>query len=561
MINPSAMSVKSINLFSRAALSLLQFNLLLALWMSTLVNIQFYKTLNALSSLHGLAGSVFIGATVLLVFAYYLLLLQLLSWRFSAKVVGSILLVLSAFSSYFVSQLGIDINQGQIINVMQTDVHEMLDLISWQAMQWALWSLILPCAVLGWLRIKPQPLKTLLLHKLLTSVVALVIMLGIAFAYYSQFAPIFREHRHLKDKLSPNNTISSLMSYGKRSIHLKPKPLVRYATDARLQSPTLQTAHPTQSPIRVMVLVIGETGRAESFSLNGYGKDTNPELAKLDIVNFSQAASCGTETAVSVPCMFSGMPRQQYDADLAEHREGLLDIAQRAGYQVTWIDNNSGCKHTCDRVNLYPIPAAIKQKWCTAEDCFDDILLDSLDHYLKQLALQPKPKNQLIVLHQMGSHGPAYYKRYPDSFKKFNPTCDTNAIQNCSHASLINSYDNTILYTDYILAGIIKRLQQQPALQTGMWYVSDHGESTGEHGLYLHGAPYVIAPSQQTHIPMLMWFSQQWQQQAPQLLPCLKAQQAKPRSQDNLFPSLLSILDIKTQVINPQLDLLSLCRA
>ena len=539
----------------RPSISLLRFNALLALWMATLVNVGFYRALNALSSLHGLAGGVFIMGAVVLVFAYYFLVLQLLSWRFSAKIVATVLIVLSAFSSYFVYQLGVDINQGQITNVMQTDVREVLDLISWQAVQWALFVLILPCVVLRLIRLKPQPLKQQLLHKLLASIGALLVIVGIVFIYYNQFAPIFREHRHLKDKLNPNNAISSLISYSKRSIHFKPKPLLHYGTDASLQ-PTAAAA-----PVRVMVLVIGETGRAESFSLNGYGKDTNPELSRLDILNFSKTASCGTETAVSVPCMFSGMPRQHYDADLAEHREGLLDIAKRAGYEVTWIDNNSGCKRTCDRVNLYTIPAAFKKKWCTENECLDDILLDSLDAYLKQLATNPHPQNQLIVLHQMGSHGPAYYKRYPPAFQKFVPTCDTNAIQNCSHASLINSYDNTIVYTDHILASVIARLKQQTRFQTGMWYVSDHGESTGEHGLYLHGAPYVLAPSQQTHVPMILWFSKAWQQQQPTLMPCLQQQLGLPRSQDNLFPTLLSVLHINTRVIDPQFNMLSLCHA
>lgn len=539
----------------RPSISLLRFNALLALWMATLVNVGFYRALNALSLLHGLAGGVFIMGAVVLVFAYYFLVLQLLSWRFSAKIVATVLIVLSAFSSYFVYQLGVDINQGQITNVMQTDVREVLDLISWQAVQWALFVLILPCVVLRLIRLKPQPLKQQLLHKLLASIGALLVIVGIVFIYYNQFAPIFREHRHLKDKLNPNNAISSLISYSKRSIHFKPKPLLHYGTDASLQ-PTAAAA-----PVRVMVLVIGETGRAESFSLNGYARNTNPELAKLDVLNFSRVASCGTETAVSVPCMFSGMPRQQYDASLASHREGLLDIAKRAGYEVTWIDNNSGCKRTCDRVNRFGLPLSDKQHWCNNGECYDDILLASMDAYLSQLKNKPHPANQLIVLHQMGSHGPAYYKRYPAAFQKFAPTCDTNAIQNCSHASLINSYDNTIVYTDHILAGLIARLKQQTGFQTGMWYVSDHGESTGEHGLYLHGTPYVLAPSQQTHVPMILWFSKAWQQQQPTLVPCLQQQLGLPRSQDHLFPTLLSVLHINTRVIDPQFNMLSLCHA
>lgn len=548
-VDPLYQSFRTVKL--SVPLSLLVFNALLALWMASVVNIPFYQSMANLTSYQGVAAVLFLLATGLLIFAYYFFVLQLFSWRFTAKWVAAILVVISAMGNYFVSELGVDINQGQILNMMQTDPHEVLDLVSWRAAEFTLTTIILPLLVIWRIQIKKDSFKKVLLHKLLAITGALALVAALAFVYYGQYAPIFREHRNLKEKLNPNNSISSLISYTKRNFKLKEKPLLRYGTDARLQPAA------AKAPVRVMVLVVGETARAESFSLNGYGRLTNPQLSQLDVLNFSKLASCGTETAVSVPCMFSGMPRQHYDAALASHREGLLDIAQRAGYEVTWINNNSGCKHTCDRVNTYEVPAALKQKWCATGSCFDDILLDSLDSYLKQLALQPQPKNQLIVLHQMGSHGPAYYKRYPDQFKKFTPTCDTNAIQNCSHDHLINSYDNTIVYTDHILASIIARLQQQTRFQTGMWYLSDHGESTGEHGLYLHGAPYILAPSQQTRVPMILWFSKSWQQ--PGMLSCLKQQVDLPRSHDNLFPTLLSVLNIKSQVIDPKFNMLSLC--
>ncbi|TEU24177.1 phosphoethanolamine transferase [Alkanindiges illinoisensis] len=541
------------------ALSVLQFNAMVAFWLASAVNIPFYQAIAALSSYHGLAAAIFLLATGLIIFAYYLFALQLLSWRFNAKWVAGVLVVMSAMGNYFVSELGIDINQGQILNMMQTDLHEMLDLVSWRAAQLSVLTIILPLLVIWQVRLPKASIKTVLLQKLLTCVATLAIIAGLVFTYYGQYAPMFREHRNLKEKLNPNNSISGLLSYGKHYFKLEDKPLLHYGTDAKMTGTTM-TGTATDLP-RLMVLVVGETGRAESFSLNGYHRDTNPELAKLDVLNFSNVASCGTETAVSVPCMFSGMPRQQYDASLASHREGLLDIAKRAGYEVTWIDNNSGCKRTCDRVSRFGLPLADKQRWCNNGECYDDILLDSVDAYLSQLKNKPHPANQLIVLHQMGSHGPAYYKRYPAAFQKFVPSCDTNAIQNCSHASLINSYDNTIVYTDHILAGLIARLKQQTGFQTGMWYVSDHGESTGEHGLYLHGAPYVLAPSQQTHVPMILWFSKAWQQQQPTLLPCLQQQLGLPRSQDNLFPTLLSVLHINTRVIDPQFNMLSLCHA
>lgn len=308
-----------------------------------------------------------------------------------------------------------------------------------------------------------------------------------------------------------------------------------------------------------MVLVVGETARAESFSLNGYAKKTNPELEKLNVINFSQVSSCGTATAVSVPCMFSGMTRENYDAQLAKHREGLLDLAQRAGYKVTWIDNNSGCKGVCDRVEQFKIPEPIQKKWCSADgECADGILVDSFKAYIASIASDDKTP-RLIVLHQMGSHGPAYYKRSQVGFQPFKPMCETNAIQGCSSEQLKNSYDNSIVYTDHILSQLIGVLKQNQNFETGFWYLSDHGESTGEHGLYLHGSPYAIAPSQQTHVPMLMWFSETWKKQNPQQMTCLAQQKSQELSQDHLFPSLLSLLEVKSEVIDSKNNMLEQC--
>lgn len=539
----------------RPKINLLGFNSAVALWLTLAVNFQFYHDVSQLSSLSGLKNGLFITAVSGIVFGYYLLILHILSWRCLAKPLAIVLIVLSGLASYFVHELGIGINQNQLLNAMQTNPNEVLDLVSAQFLIWCSLTIALPCILVCWLRIRPAPLKQTLLHKLAVIGVALAGIVFLAFCYYGQLAPIFRQHRELRDNLSPYNGISSLMSYAKHHIHAAPKTLIQYGTDAHL-NPAAATGKP-----RLMVLVVGETARAQSFSLNGYARNTNPELGKLDIINFNQATSCGTATAVSVPCMFSGMTRQTYDADLAEQREGLLDIAQRAGYNVTWIDNNSDCKRTCLRVHSANIPASSQQKWCKDGECDDAVLVESLAAQLQQLASQPNAKNQLLVLHQMGSHGPAYYKRSRTGFQPFQPSCDTNAIQNCTHEQLINSYDNTMVYTDHILASLIQQLQGNQQFDTALWYLSDHGESTGENGLYLHGTPYMFAPTQQTHIPMLMWFSPQWQQRTPKLAPCLNAQRGRVVSQDNLFPTLLALLDVQTGVSNPQLNLLNTCQS
>ena len=533
-------------------ISLIVFNLLLAIWLGVFLNIAFFEKIRMLTPYNGVKAGLFVVASIIIVVAAYNFIFQFFNWKWTAKPLAIALVFIGGFAAYAVNTLGVLITSDQIQNLMQTDIAEARDTWSWHLLTWTLGMTVLPIIVILMIKIKPEPIIRQLLHKVIASVVSLAMVLGLLFVFYVDFAAIFRENRDLKGMISPQNMIASFASYYKKKAPKENLPLVVYGEDA-----VMQKAQATSLP-KLMVLVVGETARAENFSLNGYGKNTNPKLAQQDILNFSQVSSCGTATAVSVPCMFSGMPRKEYEERLASHREGLLDIAQRAGYQVTWIDNNSGCKGTCDRVNQFKIPEPLQQKWCKDKECFDDILIDSFKAYLATIP-QDDNRPRLIVLHQMGSHGPAYYKRVPAQFKVFKPTCDTNAIQGCSREALLNTYDNTLLYTDYVLDSLIETLKNTTKYQTALWYLSDHGESTGESGMYLHGAPYAIAPTQQTHIPMLMWFSTVWKNQAKQQVKCLAQQGRQELSQDNLFPTMLSLLDVKSKVIDPNNDMLAAC--
>lgn len=534
---------------------LVTFNLILALWLALALNISFLNKIQQLTPYSGWKAGLFIIATALVLVAIYNLIFQIIHWKWNSKTFAWVWIFIGGFSAYFVNSLGVNINSDQIQNIMQTDSREAFDLLTPRLFIWFLFFICIPFLLLYLLNLKPENLKSKILHKLAAIFASILVLSSLLFTYYVDYAAIFREHRELKGMISPQNTIASTLSYYKKLAPKKNLPLVKYGEDAHLIQSTS-----TKTPPKIMLLVVGETARAESFSLNGYAKNTNPELSKLDIINFSNVSSCGTATAVSLPCMFSGMTRKDYESRLASHREGLLDLAQRAGYKVTWIDNNSGCKGACDRVNTFIVPEDIKTKWCDADnECHDELLVDSLNAYINQLPANDK-ESHLIVLHQMGSHGPAYYKRPTEAFQRFKPSCDTNAIQGCSSEALINSYDNTILYTDFVLSQLIQTLEQNNNYQTGLWYLSDHGESTGERGMYLHGAPYSIAPSQQTHIPMLMWFSNQWKTEQPELEKCLVNQKSSQLSQDNLFPTLLSILNIKSATIDPKLNMLQNCQ-
>lgn len=534
-------------------LSITAFNFLVAVWIGIFLNFTFLAQINALTPYRGLKAYLFVFATACVLVALYNFVFQIINWKWTVKLFSIILIFIGGLSAYFVGSLGVIITPEQIQNSMQTDSKEAIDLLSMRFIIWALLFVLLPSLVLYWIKIKPEPLTKILLKKIISTLASLLVILGLLFVFYVDYAAIFRENRSIKGMISPQNVLASTYSYFHKKAPKKNLPLVVYGEDAHLD----RTADALP---KLMVLVVGETARAESFSLNGYARNTNPELSQqTQLINFSQVSSCGTATAVSLPCMFSGMPRKQYDERLASHREGLLDVAQRAGYHVTWISNNSGCKGVCDRVEKYEIPQPIQQKWCTDGECKDGILVDALTDYIGKIPKDDQTP-RVVVLHQLGSHGPAYYKRAPTEFKHFKPSCDTNAIQGCSSEQLTNAYDNSIVYTDHVLNQVIEVLKKQAQYRTGFWYLSDHGESTGERGMYLHGAPYAIAPSQQTHVPMMMWFSEQWTATAADQVSCLAQQKSTQLSQDNLFPSLLSLLDVKSKVVDINNDMLQRCK-
>jgi lipid A ethanolaminephosphotransferase len=324
--------------------------------------------------------------------------------------------------------------------------------------------------------------------------------------------------------------------------------------DAHLAPSTTAPGKP-----RVLVLVLGETARAANFSLLGYPRNTNPQLAGLDVVAFGGVSSCGTATEVSVPCMFSPYGRADYDERRIRQSEGLLDVLVHAGYAVKWRDNQSGCKGVCRGagVDYRKLDATFAPELCDADECFDEILVKSLDEELATVR-----GNTVVVLHMMGNHGPAYYRRYPQAFRQFRPDCQTATLRDCDRAEVVNAYDNAILYTDHVLAEMVESLREHSADVDGaLLYVSDHGESLGESGLYLHGIPYAIAPDLQTHVPMIAWVSDGFATTAGLARNCMRQAADLPASHDNLFDTVLGLMTVETVAYRPDRDLLHACRA
>jgi lipid A ethanolaminephosphotransferase len=256
--------------------------------------------------------------------------------------------------------------------------------------------------------------------------------------------------------------------------------------------------------------------------------------------------------------VFSALGRHKYSDSKARSQEGLLDVIKHAGLDVLWVDNNSGCKGVCDRVRVEDVSQPVKgDPLCDSEECFDERLLRGLPELIRNAR-----QDMVIVLHQKGSHGPAYWKRHPAAFKSFGPECETSDLSKCSQESIVAAYDNTIVYTDFVLAkaiDLLRNASKEDGIDTSLLYFSDHGESLGENNLYLHGAPYVISPKEQRHVPFMLWLSDSFRERFKLDQECLAARAKQEFSHDNIFHSTLGMLDINTAIYNPKLDLFSAC--
>lgn len=521
--------------------------LLVALWLMLTVNATFWSTV-----WQGVGGwsngnTWFLFSLPLVVLCWLFGLLSLLSWGRTTKVILAVFLLISASASYFMSTYGIVVDYTMLTNVLQTDPAEAADLLTSRLVGWMLLFGVLPVVVLSRARLLQRGWKRELWGKLGGIALALVCIGAIVGTSFQSYSSLVRNNREIRLMLVPSNVVAATHSYLKRKLRA-PEKLEIVGKDAyRLL--------PGGKP-KVTVLVVGETARAANFSLNGYSRDTNPELAERGVLNFTNASSCGTATATSVPCMFQDLGRRNFQDAHADSREGLLDVLQRAGISVLWRDNNSGCKGACARVQYEDVSHVDLSLLCQSGECYDEILLKGLQAYLDGL-----DRDAVIVLHMKGSHGPAYYKRYPPAFEKFTPVCHDSQLDRCSQESIINAYDNTLLYTDHVLGEAIDILQRNgERLDTALLYLSDHGESLGENGIYLHGLPYAMAPQEQTHIPMVLWLSRGMQVRQDIATDCLEAKLEQPASQDNLFHSVLGLMDVHTKAYQAPLDLFRSCR-
>ncbi|MFM5526334.1 phosphoethanolamine transferase [Aeromonas veronii] len=536
----------------RVTLGVLQTNLLLVLFFALVLNwpifLHFYTVLSALT--HVKAGFA-ISIPLVLIAALNAVFIPF-TFRFVLKPFFTVLILTGSIVSYAMLKYGVIFDAGMIQNIVETNSGEAGAYLNGSVALWFLLTGLLPVLVLWSLRIR-YPARWY--HGLALRAGALAISLlfigGVASLYYQDYASVGRNNKSLAKEIVPANYVHGLYKYGRDVLFATPIPYQQLGTDARVVA---RGSKPT-----LMFLVVGETARSQNYSLNGYGKATNSFTAKEQgVVSFKDVRSCGTATAVSVPCMFSNLTRRGYDDQLASSRDGLLDVLQHAGVSVLWKENDGGCKGVCRNVPTIEILPKSYPALCQGESCYDEVLLEGLDQQIAGMK-----GNKLVAFHLMGSHGPTYFRRYPASERAFMPDCPRSDIENCSNEELVNTYDNTIRYTDKVVGLLIDKLKSlESQYDVGLVYLSDHGESLGAMGLYLHGTPYKFAPDDQTRVPLLTWFSPQLQADRQLDMGCLAAEASSQRfSHDNLFHSMLGIMDVQTRVYDNKLDLFKPCRA
>ena len=511
--------------------------IVVALYLVATANMSFFKQVLTIYPFANNIG--FIASLSGLLFGLMWLLFQLLCYRPMAKVVLITMVLIAAICGYFTDAYGTIFDSGMLVNSLQTDQAEAMGLMAPSFVIRLLLLGVLPAFIISKIRIKRLSVRRSILQKLATLITSIAIIAACLLPFGDQYASFFRQHKLIRSYTNPITPIYSTIKLGTDYVDelRRPDTMTAHAVDAKRTS-TVGNVKP-----KLMVFVVGETVRADHIGLNGYKRDTMPLLAKQsNIYSFKDATSCGTSTAYSVPCMFSYANREDYDIDTAEYNENVLDTLNKQGVNVIWRDNNSSSKGVADRVTVEDYKTPEVNPNCDIE-CRDIGMLDGFDKLVKKAA---KPQDTLILLHQMGNHGPAYYKRYPKEFEEYKPVCMTNELSKCDDQSVINGYDNAIRYTDYFLNAVIDTLKPyEQDYDVVMVYISDHGESLGENNVYLHGLPYSIAPNAQKQVPVIIWSPSSNSIDNNSLSSMIK----QPVSHDFITPTLLSFFNITTKEV------------
>jgi lipid A ethanolaminephosphotransferase len=499
-------------------IKLIHFALLMSLVNFLFFHYPFYKfVINNLDFKSWNGAAIVVSLVILMIVAnaYFFYIIFFLS-----RIVGKVLLIvfftINAIALYFINTYNIIVDESMIGNVLNTKYEESSSFFSFKLVLYIIIFAVLPSIYI----IKAKIINATLKQFFITISATLVFMGLMAFANASNWLWIDKNSKTLGGLAMPWNYVVNISLFYKHKAKENEKEIL------------LPNATIKDDKKAVMVLVIGESARSQNFSLYGYNKNTNPLLSTVTNLTAFKANACATYTTAGVKCILE----HKNTDDLYEI---LPNYLERNNVEVIWRTNNWGEPPV--HVKNYQ-PAATLMPNCKAEDCdYDGILL----HGLKEQILASKKNKILIVLHLSTSHGPTYNKKYPPQFEVFKPVCNSVELGNCSQESLINAYDNTIVYTDYILFNLVENLKQLTDYSSSMIFVSDHGESLGEKNLYMHGMPLSLAPKEQFEIPFLVWRSDTTKQ--------LKANNTL--TQGHVFHSVLNALSIQSEVYNEDLNI------
>lgn len=518
---------------------------LVAVFLAATGNLSFFgKVLKAYPLAAGNALALTSLAAMLV--ATTLLLLALTCFGRTTKPVLMVILLLASLAAHFMDSYGVVINDEMLQNAAQTNLAEARDLFNFNLLAYLVMLGVIPATIVARLplRWRGMTAEAIARGKLLAMIVLFMVATALAFGGF--YASFLREHKSLRSFANPGYFIYSAVKYSTGTLAVKGRQaLIAIGADAHIPASDVER--------ELIILVIGETARADRFSLNGYARETNPQLRRADAISFSNFRACGTSTAVSVPCMFSLIGMDKFDTKQGAAQENLLDVLTHAGVNVLWLDNNSDSKDVALRVPYQSYKSPDVNPVCDPE-CRDVGMLSALQKHI-----DAHPKGDIfIVLHQMGNHGPAYFKRYPPEFEKFKPACQSADLSLCSREEIGNAYDNAILYTDFFLGKVIELLKENDTkFETALLYVSDHGESLGEGGVYLHGLPPAIAPDAQLHVPAILWLGSGFSDVD---VSALRRKSGTRFTHDNLAHTVLGAMEIETSVYRPEMDMLNGCR-
>ncbi|PQJ88056.1 phosphoethanolamine transferase [Aliivibrio sifiae] len=492
--------------------------------------------------------SIFLFMTPALLTCVFIIIFSLIAFPYLFKSIVVILTITSAMAFYAALQYNTMFDYAMIENVFESNVDEASSYLSSASIFYLIAFGIVPVLLLLKVKIvRNVSWSKEIFHRAALISVAIVGMLLISVFYFKDYASIGRNNSYLNKMINPADAFNTV-KYINNTYLTEPLEYITIGEDAQIIP--AKNGKPT-----LMVVLVGETARAQNSAYNGYSRETNPYTKDLGLIAFQNVSSCGTATAHSLPCMFSNMPRTNYNKERANNQDDVLDVLTHAGVKSVWVDNDGGDKAVAKNIEKEMIADNADAKLCNGSSCYDEILLKGLDQ-----RIQNSKGDQLYALHMIGSHGPTYWKRYPDNIAVFSPACNRSDIENCSDEEITNVYDNTLVYTDYVIAQTIEKLKTySDKYNVVMLYISDHGESLGENGLYLHGAPYMIAPKEQTHVPWYIWMSDDYaNQKGIDKKSVIEKAATGQYSHDNLFHTMLGLYGVKTDAKDNALDIMAI---